>query len=283
MDLGFSLLDGKGLQQVVGSPYYMAPEVCAAYKNDGVAPRYSEKVDVWGLGAIAFVLLCGYPPWNGGGGAPGAPGAVDRIVRDVLESPLRFDGSIDVKYADGAREIERRVPIAPRVRRVEAAADEAAVGVKPRNHKQNHKNHKTADGPTRFSSGARVDVRQPDGGWRSARVVRARSPDEGYWDHVSPDAVALLRRMLEKDPERRCSMRDVLASDWVKRAQSVDPEPTRAAVERLRRLHLRGLWRGAALARAWGASAGHPAGAAGPASTQWAWARGPRRGELCVE
>ena len=58
-DLGFAQKfdKDKGLDLVLGTPLYMAPELV---KHE----RYSEKVDVWSLGVITYQLLCGKTPFD---------------------------------------------------------------------------------------------------------------------------------------------------------------------------------------------------------------------------
>jgi calcium-dependent protein kinase len=60
IDFGTSaLIDPKKvLSQKLGTPYYTAPEVLKS--------NYNEKCDVWSCGVIMYIMLCGYPPFNGG-------------------------------------------------------------------------------------------------------------------------------------------------------------------------------------------------------------------------
>jgi serine/threonine protein kinase len=57
-DFGLSVdvPDGRSLTQPCGTLQYAAPEVLTAR-------TYQKAVDMWGIGVIAYALLCGFPPF----------------------------------------------------------------------------------------------------------------------------------------------------------------------------------------------------------------------------
>ena len=75
-DLGFAqkFEKEKGLDLVLGTPLYMAPELVRQQ-------RYSEKVDVWSLGCIVYQLLCGTTPFDGK--------SLKKINYNICQKPLQ--------------------------------------------------------------------------------------------------------------------------------------------------------------------------------------------------
>ena len=81
------------LSTVVGTPYYVAPEVL---KGD-----YDNTCDIWSLGIILYIFLCGYPPFEGDSNK--------EIFRNVLNQNLKFDPEDWQNVSDDAKHLISRM------------------------------------------------------------------------------------------------------------------------------------------------------------------------------
>jgi serine/threonine protein kinase len=64
-DFGLSAIvadSEERLKRAVGTPGYLAPEVLETLETD---EGYGREVDLWGVGVILYILLCGFPPFYG--------------------------------------------------------------------------------------------------------------------------------------------------------------------------------------------------------------------------
>ncbi|NXJ03287.1 KCC1A kinase, partial [Odontophorus gujanensis] len=77
-DFGLSKIEGCGsvMSTACGTPGYVAPEVLAQ-------KPYSKAVDCWSIGVIAYILLCGYPPFYDENDA--------KLFEQILRAEYEFD------------------------------------------------------------------------------------------------------------------------------------------------------------------------------------------------
>ncbi|XP_024401417.1 calcium-dependent protein kinase 26 [Physcomitrium patens] len=94
-DFGLSVFfkPGEIFRDVVGSPYYVAPEV--------LRKNYGPEADVWSAGVILYILLCGVPPFW----AETEQG----IFEQVLKSELDFATDPWPKISDSAKDLIRKM------------------------------------------------------------------------------------------------------------------------------------------------------------------------------
>uniref|UniRef100_A0A7N0THB6 Calcium-dependent protein kinase n=1 Tax=Kalanchoe fedtschenkoi TaxID=63787 RepID=A0A7N0THB6_KALFE len=95
IDFGLSIFfkSGEKFTEIVGSPYYMAPEVLKRY--------YGPEVDVWSAGVILYILLCGVPPFW----AETEQGVAQAIIRSVVD----FKRDPWPKVSDNAKDLVRKM------------------------------------------------------------------------------------------------------------------------------------------------------------------------------
>ncbi|XP_015694199.1 calcium-dependent protein kinase 17 [Oryza brachyantha] len=80
---------GRSLSGMVGSPFYIAPEVLAG--------GYNEAADVWSAGVILYILLSGIPPFWGK--------TKSKIFECIRSTELRFPSDPWDKVSDSAKEL----------------------------------------------------------------------------------------------------------------------------------------------------------------------------------
>ncbi|KAM0944951.1 putative protein kinase CAMK-CDPK family [Dioscorea sansibarensis] len=86
--------DGGGMRGLVGTPYYVAPEVVRG-------EEYGEKVDVWSAGVVLYIMLGGVPPFHGE--------TVAEIFEAVRRANLRFPSRVFHKVSPAAKDLLRRM------------------------------------------------------------------------------------------------------------------------------------------------------------------------------
>uniref|UniRef100_A0A0E0KKJ0 non-specific serine/threonine protein kinase n=1 Tax=Oryza punctata TaxID=4537 RepID=A0A0E0KKJ0_ORYPU len=95
IDFGLSVFfrPGERFTEIVGSPYYMAPEVLKRH--------YGPEVDVWSAGVILYILLCGVPPFW----AETEQGVAQAIIRSVVD----FKREPWPRVSEPAKDLVRRM------------------------------------------------------------------------------------------------------------------------------------------------------------------------------
>nr|UXX22572.1 calmodulin-domain protein kinase 8 [Hevea brasiliensis] len=106
IDFGLSVFfkPGEIFTDVVGSPYYVAPEV--------LKKRYGPEADVWSAGVMVYILLSGVPPFW----AETEQG----IFEEVLHGELDFTSDPWPNISEGAKDLVRRMLVRDPRKRITA-------------------------------------------------------------------------------------------------------------------------------------------------------------------
>merc|ERR1739844_320867 len=92
-DFGLSKMEDSGIMATAcGTPGYVAPEVLAQ-------KPYGKEVDVWSIGVISYILLCGYPPFYDENDA--------NLFAQILKGEFEFDSPYWDDISQEAKEFIR--------------------------------------------------------------------------------------------------------------------------------------------------------------------------------
>ncbi len=94
------------LQTLAGTPDYVAPEVLRG-------EPYSHAVDVWAVGVVTYIMLCGYPPFY----ADDLPS----LYRKIMAAKVEFDDAYWSDVSDTARNFISQLLVSEPKRRFSAA------------------------------------------------------------------------------------------------------------------------------------------------------------------
>ncbi|XP_019875201.2 calcium/calmodulin-dependent protein kinase type 1 isoform X1 [Aethina tumida] len=94
-DFGLSKMEDSGVMATAcGTPGYVAPEVLAQ-------KPYGKAVDVWSIGVISYILLCGYPPFYDENDA--------NLFAQILKGEFEFDSPYWDEISDSAKDFIRNL------------------------------------------------------------------------------------------------------------------------------------------------------------------------------
>jgi len=94
-DFGLSKTEESGtMATACGTPGYVAPEVLAQ-------KPYGKEVDIWSIGVIAYILLCGYPPFYDENDS--------ELFRQILKAEYEFDSPYWDEISESAKDFIRHM------------------------------------------------------------------------------------------------------------------------------------------------------------------------------
>ncbi|CAD8150298.1 unnamed protein product [Paramecium pentaurelia] len=135
------LLESKKLSQRIGTPYYIAPEV--------ISKQYDKKCDVWSCGVILFIMLCGYPPFNGQ--------SQQELYERIQAGVYTFNDSEWKEVSEDAKDLIKKMLVIDPEKRISAHDALQHEWIKI-TQKQKKINHKSLENLARFHSQSKLKV-----------------------------------------------------------------------------------------------------------------------------
>jgi len=110
----------------VGSAEFMAPEVVEGFISDDAEP-YDKRCDLWSLGVVAYILLCGYPPFCGNCGedcgwerGEACSQCQDQLFHNISEGTYDFPKSEWYMISDEAKDLIKKLLVKDASQRLSA-------------------------------------------------------------------------------------------------------------------------------------------------------------------
>lgn len=115
-DFGFAKIDNGDLTTPQFTPYYVAPQVLEAQRRQreirmgqrspGSPYFYDKSCDMWSLGVIMYIMLCGYPPFYSE--IPNQP-ITQRMRRRIMSGDFEFPENEWRNISENAKDVIKKL------------------------------------------------------------------------------------------------------------------------------------------------------------------------------